>query len=95
MTVDGTKFEGKQPGCCEVNGDRKIPMRDGSTIHNSDDQGDRPKRVGSTVTEEDMMSLMSAHLFPSHHLLGFERRGISIVGCNNEIIAWAILKRGF
>jgi hypothetical protein len=44
-------------------------MRNGSTINDSDDQRDGQKCVESTVVEEGMMMLISAHLLPNRHLL--------------------------
>jgi len=60
LAVDGTKFEGKQSGDCAANSNRIIPMRDGSTINDPDDQGDRSKRVELTFIEYGMMLIISA-----------------------------------
>jgi hypothetical protein len=51
-------------------------MRNGSTTNDSDDQRDGQKCVESTVVEEGMMMLISAHLLPYRHLFGCERRSI-------------------
>ena len=44
-------------------------MRNGSTTNDSDDQRDGQKCVESTVVEEGMMMLISAHLLPDRPLM--------------------------